>query len=266
MQQEQSPMFEFDSLRMYLGDDYYINDKIVLHQPTIDEIASWGEKRYYAMVNTLCSIPSDCKSALFDSGVDWEEISDFDFFISICRNYPKSETEIIFGDLDFSNMQIVFNTDIEQHVLYDYDQDIQIDMYLYQKIIDYIRKMHSIVPCIEHAFNKRTKIALIELERQELTSQKNKKTDSILLPLISSMVNSPGFKYDVEGLRKIKLVQFMDSVQRIPVIMSADALMKGIYSGMVDVKKIDKKEFNWMREIKPEAKKGENLRIPNQKK
>ncbi len=33
------------------------------------------------------------------------------------------------------------------------------------------------------------------------------------------------------------------------MINNADALLRGMYSGMIDTKKIDKKELNWMREL-----------------
>ena len=42
---------------------------------------------------------------------------------------------------------------------------------------------------------------------------------------------------------------FMDAVTRIQIIKSTTALLNGCYSGMIDTSKINKKEFNWMREI-----------------
>lgn len=263
MQHEQQAMFNFEPLKMYYDYECKINDKITIRHPTIGEISDWGESKYFNMINMLCSIPSDMKAPLYDNGIDWEEISDFDYFISISHQYSQEDTSIILGDLDFSKLKIGYSEEINQTILYDEKKGIQIDFYVYQKMIDYIRNMHGIVPCVEKAFNKRTKMALIELNRQELNKH-NKGPTSMLRPLISSMVNSAGFKYDIEGSKRLTIVQFMDSVQRIPLIMSTTALLHGINSGMVDVKKIDKKEFNWMREIIPQNQKGENLKIPNQ--
>lgn len=258
------PQFQFDILRMYLGDDFQINSKITVHQPSIQEIADWGERRYFQMVNTLCAIPSDMKSMLYDVGIDWEEITDFEFFIMLTRHYPQSETSILFGDLDLSKMKICQNTENQQMVLYDVDNDIQIDMYCYQYMIEYIRRMHNITPSVEHAYNKRTKLALIEFERSQIAERNKNAPSSILQPMISALVNSSGFKYKINELRELKIMQFMDAVQRVQIIMSTEALMHGMYSGMVDTKHIDKKEFNWLREIVPNNVSGENLRIPNQ--
>jgi hypothetical protein len=41
----------------------------------------------------------------------------------------------------------------------------------------------------------------------------------------------------------------MDSVQRLQIYENSTALLKGSMSGFVDTSKIDKDEFNFMREI-----------------
>ena len=78
---------------------------------------------------------------------------------------------------------------------------------------------------------------------------KNKKSKSMLLPLVSSCINHPGFKYKLNELREIGIVQFMDSVQRLQIYESTVAINSGLYSGMCDLSKVDKKLFNFMRDI-----------------
>ena len=51
--------FDVSSLTLYFGDDYIINDKIKIHQPTIGEIVDYGEAEYFSMVHTITAIPSD---------------------------------------------------------------------------------------------------------------------------------------------------------------------------------------------------------------
>ena len=41
----------------------------------------------------------------------------------------------------------------------------------------------------------------------------------------------------------------MDSVKRLQVYESSTALLKGVFSGFVDTSKIDKEEFDFMRQI-----------------
>ena len=118
----------------------------------------------------------------------------------------------------------------------------------------YLRKMFNINPKVEFAKNKATKEAMIweEEENLKIQHQKSKDTDvekSFLLPLISSMVNHPGFKYKTNELREIGIVQFMDSVKRLQTYETVTALMKGIYSGSIDSSQIKQEDLNWLRDL-----------------
>ena len=103
-----------------------------------------------------------------------------------------------------------------------------------------------LVPSID---SKSTKEWMIEEDRMSFEQHKNDVYKSTLLPLISTCLNHPGFKYKKNELREVGIVEFMDSVQRLQVYESSTALLKGIYSGFVDASKIDKNELNFMREI-----------------
>lgn len=240
---------EFDDLKLYFGDDYVINEHITVHQPTIGEIVEMGEERYYGMIYTLTAIPSDMKAALYDMGIDYEELSDFELFLLLSKSLVQEDTKILFGMLDFQAMQPAIDKESKEMVLVDYATGITIDRHIHTLITGYIQRMHSIKPKIEKAANQYTKKILIEENRNKLNANKNKPYQSTLKNLISAMVNHPGFKYKKNELREVGIVEFMDSVQRISVIQSADALLKGCYSGMIDTSKINKKELNWLREL-----------------
>lgn len=59
-----------DDLQLYFGNDYKINEKITIKQPTIGDIVDFGEEKYFSMAQTLTSIPSDMKSVLWDMKID----------------------------------------------------------------------------------------------------------------------------------------------------------------------------------------------------
>ena len=109
---------------------------------------------------------------------------------------------------------------------------------------------------VEHAKNKATKEAMIWEDEMNLKTEEQKKSKrdyekSTLLPLISAMVNHPGFKYKTSELKEIGIVQFMDSVKRLQTYENATALLKGMYSGFIDVSK-DKnlqKQINWIKDL-----------------
>ena len=250
-----SNFIEVDKLQLYFGDDIIINDKIKLSQPKIGEIVEFGEKHFYSVLSTLTCIPSDMKSELWDMNkTDWQKVGDFELFIMLTRGLTANDTKLFFGDLDLSKMEPCVNKKNEQLCLYDVENGILIDNVIYMSIVTYIREMFHINPKVEKAKNKRTFRVLIEDDRFRKSLKKKEKYTSSLLPLISSMLNSPGFKYKKNELKEVGIVEFMDSVQRISTIVSATALLQGSYSGMVDTSKIPKEQFNWLRDLSEEGK------------
>lgn len=240
-------LFEIDQLQLYFGDPYVINDNITIFQPTIGEIMKYGEKKYYSMVHTLTAIPSDMKSQLDDMGLDYEQVEDFQLFMMLVPTLPQESTSILFGDIDFSKLRPFRNPQNDLVVLADRETGLVIDMLLYEQIVNYLRKVHGLKKKVEHAANKRTKMILIEEDRRNIELNKNKPYKSFLTPMVSAVKVRMGYTKDY--VRNMGIVEFMDDVQRLQIINNADALLHGMYSGMIDTKKINKNEINWMREL-----------------
>lgn len=238
---------DVSALALYFGDDYVINDKIVLHQPTINEIVLYDEAKYWQTIYQMCAIPSDMKSQLWDIGIDWCKIEDFELFLILSQTMTADRTNIIFGDVDFSKMRPFRNPQNGEVVLVDKDSGIQIDKLIYLRIVTYLRKLHNITPKPEKAKGKRAKMAMIEEDRRNREYNKDKPFRSYLLPLISALKVKQGYTKDY--VRNMGLYEFFDDIQRIQAIDQANHLMNGTYCGMADLSKIDKKQFNWMREL-----------------
>lgn len=244
-----SKLLNIDELQMYFGEPFHINDKIIIYIPTIGDIVEFGERKYYGMIHTLTCIPSDMKSQLFDMGIDYETLSDFELFVMLSRNLTPETTRLVLGDLDLSKFEFYTNQENNELVLYNPNSDIVIDKLIYMKIVEYIRKVHNIKPKIEKAANKTTKKILIQLDRDRIKKAQTEEYKSYLKSLISAMMRYPGFKYKSNELKQCGLYEFMDTVQGAQIYISSTALLKGSYSGMIDTSKINKKEFNWMRSL-----------------
>ena len=248
------PKFDFDKLKMYFGEPYTINCKrgqIVINQPTIDNILTFGEKEFYSMLYVFVSNPTSYRVQLWEAGIDWNKITDYELFCSLVKWLNINATSILFGNIDFSLFKLYSYQDNDSTVLtlYNQEQNIEIDENSYKHIAEYLRSMFNIYPKVEKAKGKSTKEWIIEEERMNLEKAKKESSKSTLLPLISSCVNHPGFKYKLNELREVGIVQFMDSVQRLQIYESTIALNSGMYSGMCDLSKVDKKLFNFMRDI-----------------
>lgn len=240
-------LFEIDQLQLYFGDPYVINEHITIKQPNIGQIMEYGERKYYQMVHTITAIPSDMKSQLFDMGLDYEKLEDFELFTMLVPTLTKESTSILFGDVDFTKLKLFRNPQNNLIVLADRETGLVIDMLIYERIVNYLRGVHGLKKKVEKAKNAMTKRILIEEDRRNIEMNKNKPYKSFLTPLVSAVKVRMGYTKDY--VRNMGIYEFTDDLARLQIINNADALLRGMYSGMIDTKKIDKKELNWMKEI-----------------
>lgn len=240
---------EVDELFLYFGDDYVINDQIKLKQPTIGQVVDYGEAQYFSMIHTLTAIPSDVKSILWDqmNKLDWTQVEDFELFMMFSQSMTPDKTGIIFGDLDFSKMRPFRNSQNGEIVLADKELGVIIDKLIYARMMSFLRKLHNITPKPERAKGKRAREAMIDEDRRNRELNKDKPFRSYLLPLISAVKVKQGYTRDY--VRNMGLYEFFDDLARSQAIDSANHLLNGAYCGMADLSKVNKKEFNWLREL-----------------
>jgi hypothetical protein len=237
---------DVDELMLYFGDDYVINDNIRIHQPLVGEIVNC-ERDYFSTVHSITAIPSDLKSQLFDMGLDWCSVEDFELFMMLAPTLTPDRTHILFGDLDFSKLKPFRNNQNGNIVLADKETGVIIDEMIYTRIVTYLRKLHNITPKVEKTKSKTVKKWLVEEDRKKIELAKNKPFKSYLLPLISSVKVKQGYTKDY--VRNMGLYELFDDISRLQIIHNADHLLQGVYAGTIDMKKIDKQELNWMKEI-----------------
>lgn len=236
----------YDELKMYFGEDYKVNDYIIIHSPSLGDIIDFGEQKYFSIVNMLTCIPSDMKSQLFDMGIDYETLPDYELFIMLSRTLKQEDTRLILGDIDLSSFQIS-STEDGRLFLTSPDGAV-IDELAYMKMAGYLRRYHGIVPKIEKAANKTTKKILIQLDRDRIAKAQKEGYKSQFKTLVSAMMRYPGFNYKISELKELSLYAFMDAVKGAQIYVASTALLSGAYSGFCDTSKVPKNEFNWMRD------------------
>lgn len=257
----------FNVLKAYYRKPYQVNDWLTITQPTVGQIIDMGEDKFYGMLYTFVGNTTMFRLRLWEAGIDWNKISDYELFAMLSAQALQKDTQILFGDVDFTRFVSTpidkLNPDfdvskeesednplyIESFVLYDISTDRTIDEDVYDDIVYYLRHLFNIYPKVQKAKGKTTKQWIIDEEMEKMKMSKKESFKSILFPLISSCLNHPGFKYKKDELWDIGIYEFMDSVQRIQVYEATTALLKGSYSGFVDTSKISKKEFDFMRDI-----------------
>lgn len=278
-------MVEYDELCLYAGDDVKITDKIIITQPTLEQIRLFGEKHYFNAVQTLTSVGADLKWQLWDKGIDYTKIDDYDLFVryiyqavsskkriyaeltnnrekyaDILSKISKEELEemnlnpleLIFKDLDFGDF-IPYKRKLGENdteiVLYNPDKDILIDRVVYRQIVEAVRKIHGFKRNNETPANEQTKIDLIDDARDAYEMAKTKPYKSVLLPLVSTLK----VKSSQCGLNTIwneKIFEFFYDVKRTGKIQEAQMLLQGAYSGFASLKGIDRDKYDMFSEIK----------------
>ena len=238
-----------DNLQILLPrSDFIVNQAITIRQPTLREIIDYGEQNYNALVATFTAHPNDAKSILWDIGIDYTKITSFELFCLTVMTLPVEKTRLLFGELDFSKLTLRKNNGVD--ALCDIRQNnVVIDEAVHTIIQDFICRSNLIKKKKENPGNESTKMMLIEWDRDDRRAAMRKPHRSNLLPYISAMVNSPGFKYDYSTVQNLTMYQFMDAVNRTSMIISSQSLLQGMYSNpYLDSTKIDKTQLNWLRE------------------
>ena len=209
-----NPKIEFDMLKMYFGRPYVIDledtvGSITIYTPSLGKIVDMGETRFFRNLNIFITNTTQYRLQLWESGVDWCEISDFDLFMVLYKGLDPEANALLFGEgLDFSRFQQMRkcvpippkeeespegenkeeessekNADAEteeeqpeepkerwETVLYDEEDGIEINYNVYNHMCQYLRTLFGINPEEKITSSKALKEMYIQKDKYE---QKN---------------------------------------------------------------------------------------------
>lgn len=245
---------EVDELKVYRGDSYRITDKIYLRQPTLGDICggedtSESERGFFRTVYMLIATPTDLMAQLEDAGVRYEDVTNFELFCKLFPEMDREDVSLVLENIDPKKFRVEDVVNQNRKVLIDPDTMTVIDEYVYEGIVGYLCYMMNVKQTpFKKAGNKWSREVMMEAAHSKL-KRADEPYKSMLKPLISTMVNMEGFKFNWKDVWDMKLGAFMDSVQRVQTIISSRALLNGCYSGNIDVKKIRKAELNYMKDL-----------------
>ena len=274
--------YELDELKIYRGADIQITPKITVTQPTIGQIADFGEKKYFSAVHTLCAVGADLKWQLNDYlGIDYTKIDDYDLFIKFISQIVSSRKkiykelkdnpeqyeeelkmiseddledmlinplELVLGGTDLADFTPCTDTTNDQVILYDTEHDVTIDRVVYMRMVDAVRKIHGMKRNNEMPGNERTRLDLIEDARDEAMMAANKPYKSVLKPLVSALAVYCGMVGD-DRIWNMPVNMFLDNIKRANKIQDSTLLLQGAYSGFASLKGVDRNRLDWTGEL-----------------
>lgn len=256
-----NPKIAFNELAMYFGRPYVIDlesaiGTVTVYAPKMRLIVETDQKKFNETLNIFTTNTTAYKLLLWENGVDWNILKDFELFCMLYKNINFEVSSLLFGDLDFSKFQIQnkkLDDDTEVVTLWNEEQGVEINEAVYQHFHQYICLGLNIQPEERITDDDILKDWYIQDERAKINNAKalNKESESFSMqPLISTCVNHPGFKYKLSEVEDMTVFEFYDSVRRLQVYENTTALLKGIYSGFVDSSHISSEDYNFMKEIK----------------
>ena len=205
---------DFNPLRVYFGDDYVVNDRIIIHQPSIqDFIDADNESDIYHVIAPFISNTTGYRVQLWDMGIDWNKITNQELFSILIKTVDYKYSKLIFGDIDFSTFNLYEKTVDDNKVLtlYSPKMDLEIDEETMNKMCKYIQFMfNSYPPEEEFTSSKTLKQELINNDKQKLLLRKKEGDGGqSLLSMIAFYLNHPGCKYKKNELREVGYFEFM---------------------------------------------------------
>ena len=243
-------MFFIDDLKYSIyGEDYHINDKITIYLPTVEEVALFGEDLYFHVLNIFCRKPYDLMVELDEEGIDYQTITDWELFSKSITYIPVEFTCILFGKLDFTKFIRVRDVERDMYVLVNMeDQSFVIDEAIYIQMARFLRYYHFISEKVQYDVGNSIakKFLMDRMKRKRQKMMKDIKNGKIkprsqIADMIKFCVNNAGFKYDYEGVMKMKLSLLYESYFFIVHGDERKAILGGVYNGTVDTDKMKDK-------------------------
>ena len=171
-------MFAVDEIRLLTGQPFDIGVGIKLQQPTIRDIAKFGESEYMSLVSAVTSEPFDMPYYLDQMGIDFEKIKPFELFCILTSQIPQSTSRLLFGKLDFEKFRVI---ERENDIVLMDGSGIIIDSQVRERIADNVRRMHclpkDILTSCENKFTHDLMIRQQKVHKLEMQRAKDLKTN-----------------------------------------------------------------------------------------
>ena len=223
-----------------------ITPKLSVRIPTVGEILE-DEKSYYSLINSLTATPFQYMVQLDDMGIDFTTINDYQLFLLIFPSFAKTDMSILFGDIDFSDIEVGTNPQNDSAILHSEKNNIIIDELVYSEIVKAIRKINGLQRENRKPGNDEAKEFRINLERKKQKRNARKPYDPYLEKMVVALVNRPEFKYNYEQVEDLSIYQFNKSFEQIKTSINFENTMIGVYAGTVDTSKLkDKSCLSWL--------------------
>lgn len=226
-----------------------INDRISIIIPTLGQVidSDGGDAfSYFDCIFPIIATPYDMMVQLYDNGIDYTKITDFDLFCLLFEGIKNADMSLVFEDLDLSGFNTVINQETREIALKDSQSDTVIDRVIHSRIADAIRSIVHMERNYKKPGNEAAFKYMIERARKKQKKMMNQKQDSQLESAIVALVNNSNFPYNYDTIRDITINQFYLSLEQISHKIRFDNTMHGYYAGTVKMEDLSQADKTWI--------------------
>lgn len=242
-------MAKIDLLTLMTGVDIPIPEcNLILHQPTLKEIAMIGEKAFFEGVQIICL----SKETLGDEVP--ENCSNFNIFMTVMtQKQVVKKKKKVFDSLSILFPNIYFNLIPPRSMVFKLNNELKtIDENNFEILQAYIRELFlSDIKEIEYnPVNEKAKKIADKLKRgrkkvQEIKAQENQEKDEKSFAQYISIITVGIPSMSLQDTLNLTLFQMKDLMERFSLYLNWDSDMKVRLAGG----KPDKEPDNWMKNL-----------------
>ena len=259
---------------MFGGTDLEVLPNIKVRHPKVADILDLHgglmcEDYYWSYVSLLLADPYDHMVYLDDNGIDYEAVTSFDVFVlrwnSAVKDYIANRS--YYDERGYSPasmftdaLAFFFGAEREYEVVSIHDQVLIVDMCdqswalnksAFMLASEFIRTMNCVTT--EGHIKPATPFAkkiLIEDMRAEQKKQRLKKVEDErphqIADAMASVFAGGAGTITPDNYRSVSIYQLLTTAHSIQRQMAVQALMHGMYSGMMKTDKITDKDLRWV--------------------
>lgn len=231
---------------LLIGSEININDKFNLKFPTLENIINVG----YAKIMSTVNIVYDINFALFNNKEinriieenNWCSFDTFNFIIALELNSKeKVITNYLVDFIKFHTINTTLKIDENANIIINNSILTKEDFNKIAKVLEIAYSLEERIEDREFSsVQSRSKAIEMRVNRAKIDMIQNK-DDNFIYQLISSLK----IKKNNEEIQSSTIFQLIDMFKRLNKEKEYEHLMQGVYSGTVDVKKININEKHW---------------------
>lgn len=230
-----------NKLELLRGKKLITSNEIEVKHPMLSDIDRFGEYDYSNFVQIFCATPRDMIVALFDSGIKFNEITQFQLFQILLRTHMGTIEEIFNYFTGLKSPKI-----LDDRVLFfdgermaEITEDIYYEISNYLKLVTGYENKKSVSFVNDYALEM-----FVEAEKEDMEyAQQSMKTTS-MDDLIAALVLETAYTFDT--VFNMYLYQFNKLIRKMIKKTDYNNLMIGVYTGNIDSKKISKDKLDWL--------------------